>query len=201
MSPDILRNKHRNRMLVQDKKLAGVGDQNSSNDSNEKQDWTASRNDRVARSMTEEKRIVPMQKCFNNNFEPISPLKKFDGTVKGNKGSQGGLALSEFTEIEEEGGPAPKGQPSQGTSRVDSTIDADKVRREYRDREDGRSSSPFRKRDSLRKNSRLDNVNSVDVRSRNASNLGTPVNPKKLKQTKEMPNLDIEMRQPGADKE
>jgi hypothetical protein len=99
MSPDILRNKHRNRMSVQDMKLAGVGDQNSINDSNEKQVWTDPRNHRVARSMTEDKRFVPMQKSFNNNFEPISPLKKFVGTVKGNKGSQDGLALSEFTEI------------------------------------------------------------------------------------------------------
>jgi hypothetical protein len=84
---------------------------------------------------------------------------------------------------------------------VDSPLNTDKVKREYRDREDGGSSSPFRKRDSLRRKSRLDNVNSVDVGSRNVSNLGTPVNPKKLKQMKEIPKLDIEMRQPGADKE
>jgi hypothetical protein len=200
MSPDILRNKHRNRISVQGMKLAGVGDQNSINDSNEKQVWIDPRNHRVARSMTEDKRFVPMQKSFNNNFELISPLKKFVGTVKGNKGSQDGLALSEFTVIEEEGIPARRSRLSQGISKVDSTINTEKVKREYRDREDGGSSSPFRKRDSLRRKSRLDNVNSVDVGSRNASNLGTPVNPKKLKQMKEIPKLDIEMRQPSADK-
>lgn len=202
MSPDILRNKHRTRMSVQEIKFGGFGVQNTDTDSNEDEVRNDPRNHRVARAMTTNRRIVPMQKSFNNNFKPISPLKKYVGTVKGNKGSQGGLALSEFTEIEEEDSPAPRGRVSRRISKVDSTnMNGDKVKREYRDREDGGSSSPIRKRDSGRRKSRLENRNSVDVGSKNNSNLGTPVNPKKLQQTGDVPKLDIEMGQPGGDKE